>query len=1186
VNAAQLSPSRAFASIRFLSAPFEKVDNDGDLVPFKGLRTAREGARNNSAPRSARGSDRVDQSGDREGGRDKTGSISARNRSGETLGQRQSSRFLWRPPSRSLMEPASDPAPSAGLDCQAPLRALTRIRPSNNLISRHLSIAVFCLFVLAPGAFAQLIDTFESLSAWSAHPSDGVTLAISQGEGRRARAMRLDFDFHGHAGYAIARRNVDLDLPPNYEITFWMRADAPVNNLELKLIDATGENIWWMNRRDFAFPGQWTEVSTKKRQISFAWGPIGGGEPHHIAAMEIVVTAGSGGHGTVWVDDLELVPLPPPQTGPVTRGAWHADEGARQRTIDLGVLREIGGLRIRWDANDWARDFDVELSRDGERFEPVRTVVGNGRRDELIYLPDQEARAVRLSLRRSSRGQGYAIESVEVEPVEWAPTPNDFFAIVARVARPGDYPRYLIGQQPYWTVVGADGAGAVALVGEDGAVEPFKSGFSIEPFLGVDGSLITWSDVVARQSLAEGDLPIPSVTWEVGGISLTITAAVTESSRLLLRYHVRSEKAANVTLFLAIRPLQVNPSTQFLNAPGGVSPIHEIAFDGDSVSVNGTMRVDTVTRPANFGAAAYDEGDIVDCLRRSLEPRTSCFSGQPHSPVVHVTDPVGYASAVMAYPIRLEAGQARDIDLAAPLRSGSGIVAPRHPEPPAPRGREAGWERQRTAKDLLRRNQFHAEARRRGEGKTTESGYDDARVAAEWREKLHRVAIDMPGAPEIADTIRTNLAYILIQREGPELRPGSRSYERSWIRDGALISSALLRLGHADEAKAFAEWFAGHQFENGKVPCCVDRRGADPVPENDSHGELIFLVAEIHRYTHDDAFVRRLWPHVDAAARYIDELRRQNHGAFEGLVTESISHEGYSAKPVHSYWDDFFALKGLEDAGQLAAALGLDSRQRELASSAAAFRRDFAASIQRTIDEHGIDYIPGSAELGDFDPSATAIAISPLGLSSLLPSRELEHTFDRYFESIARPRSEYTPYEMRIIGALIRLGRKASALELVDRFLRDRRPVAWNEWAEVVGRDLRQPRFIGDMPHAWIASDFIRSILDCFAYDREDGAVVIGAGVPRRWIEAGTLHVGPLPTYNGSVDIRMRAISGDRIEIDLSGDVRGRLIVRSPDDRPIRAATIDEQSAEHSDGEIVVTRLPARVVLEYSGGDR
>src|SRR5262249_26252666 len=79
-------------------------------------------------------------------------------------------------------------------------------------------------------------------------------------------------------------------------------------------------------------------------------------------------------------------------------------------------------------------------------------------------------------------------------------------------------------------------------------------------------------------------------------------------------------------------------------------------------------------------------------------------------------------------------------------------------------------------------------------------------------------------------------------------------------------------------------------------------------------------------------------------------------------------------------------------------------------------------------------------------------------------------------------------------------------------------------WAEVVRTDPRKPGFVGDMPHSWIASDFIRSVLDAVAYDREDGALVIGAGVPQSWLP---LHVGPLPTYHGAVDIR----------IDREGDV-------------------------------------------------
>ncbi|KAG1319051.1 hypothetical protein G6F63_014925 [Rhizopus arrhizus] len=85
---------------------------------------------------------------------------------------------------------------------------------------------------------------------------------------------------------------------------------------------------------------------------------------------------------------------------------------------------------------------------------------------------------------------------------------------------------------------------------------------------------------------------------------------------------------------------------------------------------------------------------------------------------------------------------------------------------------------------------------------------------------------------------------MLISRVGPRLQPGTRSYARSWIRDGAMISEGLLRMGRSDAVRDYINWYAPYQFENGKVPCCVDARGSDPVPENDSHGELIYSIAE------------------------------------------------------------------------------------------------------------------------------------------------------------------------------------------------------------------------------------------------------------------------------------------------------------------------------------------------------
>src|SRR3546814_12271793 len=108
------------------------------------------------------------------------------------------------------------------------------------------------------------------------------------------------------------------------------------------------------------------------------------------------------------------------------------------------------------------------------------------------------------------------------------------------------------------------------------------------------------------------------------------------------------------------------------------------------------------------------------------------------------------------------------------------------------------------------------------------------------------VDIDVPPAGQaLADTLRTATAHMLVSRVGPSLRPGTRSYARSWIRDGAMISEGLLRMGRTDAVREYVEWYAPYQFDDGMVPCCVDDRGSDPASENDSHGGLISNIADM-----------------------------------------------------------------------------------------------------------------------------------------------------------------------------------------------------------------------------------------------------------------------------------------------------------------------------------------------------
>ena len=63
----------------------------------------------------------------------------------------------------------------------------------------------------APGP-PLLLDDFEDVSGWSAHPADGVHLDLSADPGERGRGLRLDFAFTG-GGYAVARKAAPSSSP-------------------------------------------------------------------------------------------------------------------------------------------------------------------------------------------------------------------------------------------------------------------------------------------------------------------------------------------------------------------------------------------------------------------------------------------------------------------------------------------------------------------------------------------------------------------------------------------------------------------------------------------------------------------------------------------------------------------------------------------------------------------------------------------------------------------------------------------------------------------------------------------------------------------------------------------------------------------------------------------------------------
>ncbi len=229
-----------------------------------------------------------------------------------------------------------------------------------------------------------------------------------------------------------------------------------------------------------------------------------------------------------------------------------------------------------------------------------------------------------------------------------------------------------------------------------------------------------------------------------------------DRARLAARYELvnLTNKPMSPRLVLAVRPYQVNPPTQFLNLAGGVSPIRALRWDGEVLSVNGAPEVFPLKPPDHVGLSTFDGGGFPD------QPAPS--SGAAAS---QVEDPNGFASAALVYQLRLPPRGRVAVGVASPL---TGAAA------------STSWPDCRRWPTSSRSNR-----RLRPPG---------ARSSTAPRSRCR------PQGQAVVDTLRTALAQILMTREGPALQPGTRSYARSWIRDGAMISESLLRLGHEKTA--------------------------------------------------------------------------------------------------------------------------------------------------------------------------------------------------------------------------------------------------------------------------------------------------------------------------------------------------------------------------------------------------
>ena len=847
------------------------------------------------------------------------------------------------------------------------------------------------------------------------------------------------------------------------------------------------------------------------------------------------------------------VPVPPLKSG------THAFD------ITLPRPQATTGLVVEWAGAHGAARLQAQDTHGAWRDLATDAQAGSRPQSWLAGSAPVTAKALRLSV----AGDAPQVARLRLLGPKAVMTPMKRYQIAASGAQRSLFPASLHMQQTYWTAVGIHGGRQKSIFDEYGNIEAFKGAPLVQPiWRNADGTTAGAADHPVQHALRDGWKPMPSATWSPQpGLQLrSETFAIERDGQPVtyLRHRLTNTGSTPVdgTLALVVRPMQMNPPWQ----NGGLSPIREIAIDGRSVRVNGRRLLQSLSAVDAAGAAPFGpdgNAEITAAIASGVLPTAQ-----------HARDADGLAAAALRYRVQLAPGESRAVVVAFPLGTAATGSDGALPEAPpldladAPRDADAAF-------DALAR-----------------------RASDDWQARLGQVGLRLPD-PSLVDMLRAQAAYMLINQTGPAMQPGPRNYNRSFIRDGMATSAVLLRMGEAKVARDYLAWYSEHGVHaNGLVSPILNDDGSVNTGfgsdiEYDSQGQYVTLVADVARLDGGPESVRGYLPKVKAALRFLQELRERtlvpgymasqpSPERFAGILAPSISHEGYPS-PTHSYWDDYWGLKGWHDGAWLADSLGDHETAAWARAQYKALYDALGASIRATMAWKGIDFIPSSADLGDGDPTGVSIALDPTGAQSVLPPEALRTTFARYLEDVRKRRQPgalyaYTPYEIRNVLSYVHLDQPAAAEELLQGLLHDRRPLEWQVLAEVVHSRLRFPRYLGDMPHTWIGAEYGRTLFGMLMRE-DDNALSLLPGTPPSWVAGEGLAIERLPTAYGTLQLQARQ-RDDALQLTLGPGLRKDAAVRVwwPSRTRPASVRVDGRAVSDYDADGVLLARPFRTL--------
>ncbi|HTQ08641.1 MAG TPA: hypothetical protein VMI31_01080 [Fimbriimonadaceae bacterium] len=472
-----------------------------------------------------------------------------------------------------------------------------------------------------------------------------------------------------------------------------------------------------------------------------------------------------------------------------------------------------------------------------------------------------------------------------------------------------------------------------------------------------------------------------------------------------------------------------------------------------------------------------------------------------------------------------------------------------------------------------------------------------------WEKRLDTgMQIETPET-RVNDSYHAWMAYNLlnVDKKGPiyEIHDGSGFYEEIYAYSAFLFCNALDMYGHPKEAEKYIDSLLTFQQPKGLLTINYG------LPDM---GTMLFTMSQHHRFTGDDAWLKRVAPRMIKACDWLIAERRIACKQPKNSVTYGlIKFKPYCDYPgaAFDYYSDAYCVVGMEAAARELRSIGLAKDAARIAKEAETYRRDVLASMDRAkIERDGLAILP-------MEPDTHRLL------------KRSQYRGGEYYGLVAPCLLEtefLTPEDRRTLwvtdfmeqrgGFVCGMSQFADGVDHAYTYgywltcLRQGRPDRavlglYGSMAGAISRDTFAGVEVmhvysgipeGTLPHTYSGTQQLR-LLRMMLLREEGNDLQIGQAIPRGWMADGkALRLRHAPTLFGPVDVsyRSNARSG-MIEAVITPAFREKpatihLWFRHPDGKPIKSVTVNGRLYPSFSGEAVILRnlsRPARIVASF-----